>query len=323
VEIRPLFTQVWFRLRLLRPAAPALFFKAPYVLWRCLLRLFALRGARAADLVVIEHQLFPYLPFALERWLLPRRTPWILEFDDAIYLTRFHGRKLARLMACATRVVVGNRTLAEHARRFQPAVEVVPTSLDLDRFPDPRSCALQEDGREGPLRVGWIGLPSNLEALKLVEVPLRKLHRSAPLLLCVLSSGPVPELDLPVEAVEWSEEIEVDWLVGLDVGIMPLPDSPWSRGKCALKALQYFAAGVPVVAAPFGVNTEIIDPGRNGYLARDEQEWFAALLQLARDPALRRRVGLAGRETVEAGFALRRLTDRIATLWMKTARGAS
>ncbi|MFH0944201.1 MAG: glycosyltransferase family 4 protein [Planctomycetota bacterium] len=315
MEMAPLFGKVWFRLIRIRNRPIRIALKLPYVAWRFLIRLGSLLGAARADLVVVEHQLFPYLPGWLEVPLLSRLRPWILEFDDAIYLTPFHRAKIAKLASRADRVIVGNQFLARFAGESGGTVSVIPTAVDPARFvPAPRRNASPVT----PLVVGWIGLPCNLNALKLIEAPLRRLHRQTPMVLRILSAGPPPDLDLPVETEEWSEEAEADWLREVQVGVMPLPDSDWSRGKCGLKILQFFAAGVPVVAAPSGVNGEIVRHGQNGFLAANDREWFEALERLAREPELRRRLGQAGRETVEAEYSVNRWTGQIAELWRST-----
>ena len=318
MEMAPLFGKAWFRLIRIRNRPLRIALKLPYVAWRFLLRLRSLMGAQRADLVVVEHQLFPYLPGWLEKPLLSRRRPWILEFDDAIYLTRFHRAKIAELASRADRVIVGNRFLARFARLSSGDVSVIPTTVDPDRFAaEPR----RNDSPDKPLVVGWIGLACNLNALKLIEAPLRRLHQQRPIVLRILSAGPPPDLDLPVVADEWSEEIEADWLRELQIGVMPLPENDWSRGKCGLKILQFFAAGVPVVASPPGVNGEMIQHGRNGFLAANDREWFLALERLARDPELRWKLGRSGRETVAAEYSMNLWAGRIAQLWRSTAGG--
>ncbi len=314
---RPLFGRTYFLLGRVRPAALRILLKCLYVPGRFLARLVELRAARGAHLVVVEHQLFPYLPDLGERLLRRSATPWILEFDDAIYLTRFHRAKIARLCRLADRVVVGNRFLAEFAARHNAAVAVVPTTVDLARF-TPRRPRAPAAG--APLVVGWIGLPYNFPALALLEAPLRELAVEVPLVLRVVSAGRPRLAGVPLEAVAWSLQGEAEQIARFDVGVMPLPDDEWSRGKCGLKILQCFAAGVPVVASPVGVNAELIEHGRNGLLASSAADWQRHLRALARDPELRARLGQEGRRTVEAGYSASAWAPRIAGLWQEVAR---
>lgn len=266
------------------------------------------------DLVVVGGQLFPYLPAFTELPLFRGRTPVVLEFDDAIYLTPFHGRKLARLVEATRLVLAGNAELASFAGARGAEVAVVPTVIDVDRY-RPRA-----DHRDrGRFVVGWIGLPYNFPSLARLAGPLARLAREVPLELRVISSA-APELPgVPLRFVPWDEATEVVALADLDAGVMPLPDDPWSRGKCGLKLLQYMAAGVPAVASPVGVNREIVEDGRNGRLASGDDEWFEALRDLAHSPSLRGRLGAAGRRTVEVRYSLATWVPRVAALYRAAA----
>lgn len=314
---RPLFGVTWFRLLRIRPRWLATLLKCGYVPLRFAVRLVQLIGLGAPDLVVIEHQLFPYLPAFAEAWLSARGQRWTVEFDDAIHLTRFHLSKMKSLVRQAARVIVGNSTLAAFAREHSKAVAIVPTTIPLSRYPLPawpRSAV-----RAGPRVIGWIGLPYNFDALRILAEPLRQLAQEMPLLLRVVSSGDPHLAGVPVEVVEWSYATEIELLSSFDVGVMPLVDDPWSRGKCGLKILQYFAAGVPVVASPVGVNRDIIEHGVNGYLADDAAAWLVALRRLLAEPGQAAALAQAGRATVEQHYSAEVWAPRIAALWRETA----
>lgn len=321
VELAPLFDEGWFRILETRPAAWRTLLKAGYSLGRLLARAAQARRADRGghDLVLIEQQLFPYLPWALERLLWPRRTPVLLEFDDAIWLTFAHERKLSRACARADAVLVGNEFLAGFARRGARRVEVIPTTIDLSRYPS----APPPPAAGRPLRLGWIGLRYNLGFLSPLAGPLRRLAaQGVPLELRVISSA-APEgpewRGLPVVHRPWSEAGEVAEMQACDAGLMPLPDDDWARGKCALKLLQFMAAGRPVVASPVGVNRELLRHGENGLLAADEAGWEDALRRLASDPGLRERLGAAGRASVESGYSLSGWAGRLAETYRLTA----
>ncbi|HEY8368800.1 MAG TPA: glycosyltransferase family 4 protein [Thermodesulfobacteriota bacterium] len=278
-------------------------------------RLADLAGDPRADLVVIERQLFPYWPAACELACLRGEVPVVLEFDDAIYLTPGHRGKLARLLAAVRLAIVGNASLADFAGRFAREVAIVPTVVDVERY---RPRLRHEDGER--FVVGWIGLPYNFPALERLAAPLARLAREVPLELHVVSRGAPRLPGVPVREVPWSEATEADLLARLDVGVMPLPDDEWSRGKCGLKLLQYMAAGIPAVASPVGVNREIVADGENGRLASTEGDWYEALRDLARSPALRARLGAAGRRTVEQRYSLEVWAPRVAALYRSAAR---
>ncbi len=266
------------------------------------------------DLVVVERQIFPYLPAWTERPFRRRRPPVALEFDDAIYLSPGHRRKLTRLLRAARLALVGNAELAAFAERHCRDVAIVPTVVDVDRYPPKR-----DYGDRDRFVVGWIGLPYNLPSLRRLAWPLARLAREVPLELRVISTA-APEIPgVPVRLIPWTEETETSSLADLDVGVMPLPDDAWSRGKCGLKLLQYMAAGVPAVASPVGVNREIVTDGENGRLADTDEEWVATLRDLAWSPTLRARLGAAGRRTVEARYSLAGWAPRLAGLYRAVA----
>lgn len=315
VEVRPLFGDgyldvaadpSWWRRSLRRAGTAAVAYSR---------RAADLLAAGPADLVVVERQLFPYLPAFVEAPLFRGRAPVALEFDDAIHLTAGHRRKLERLVARARLVLVGNAELAAFAEPLAREVAVVPTVVDLDRYavrPDP----IQRDR----FVVGWIGLPYNLPSLARLAGPLARLAREVPLEVRVISSARPRLPGVAVRLVPWDEATEGAALADLDVGVMPLPDDPWSRGKCGLKLLQYMAAGVAPVASPVGVNREIVADGVNGRLASTENEWLSALVDLARSPVERARLGRAARWTVEARYSLATWLPRLAALYREAAR---
>jgi len=317
----PLFGRTWFAILEVRPAPLRALLKAPYSLVRLLVRVLQARRAALgdADVVLVEQQLFPYLPAALEELLWPARKPTILEFDDAIWLTPGHGDKLKRLCARASLVIAGNDFLAAFARASARRVQAIPTTVDTTRYrTGPRT-------PDGTLRVGWIGLRYNLPYLAALAGPLRGLSsRGIPCELRVISSG----LPGPAERWEgvhlvqrpWSEATEADEIAACDVGVMPLPDTPWAAGKCGLKLLQFMAAGRPVVASPVGVNLQIIRPGENGLLAADAVQWEAALQRLHAEPGLAVRLAGAGRSTVEQRYSLTRGAALVAETYRLASR---
>jgi glycosyltransferase involved in cell wall biosynthesis len=288
-------------------------------------RLRALRKARAYDAVWIEKEALPWLPAFVELSLLPRRVPLIADYDDAVFhrydqnrralVRRLLGRKLDKVMRRADLVVAGNDYLAARARQVgAPRVEVVPTVVDLDRYP------LAPRTRSGPLTIGWIGTPSTMEYFDPLKPLLRELSRELPMRVVAIGARPDQMSGEPFEAVAWSEEGEVDALRALDIGVMPLPDTPWERGKCGYKLIQYMAVGLPVVASPVGVNSRLVREGANGYLAADEEGWKQALRALAADPERRLAFGEAGRGLVEEQYTLQVQAPRLARLIRETVQ---
>lgn len=329
VSVRPLFGAAWFAL-LERPPGPLrAALKGAYSAGRLVARVAQVLAARAArpDLVLVEQQLFPYLPAWIELLLWPRATPTVVELDDAIHLTPGHGPKLARLWARADLVIAGNRFLEEAVAPHARAVAVIPTTVDLARYERARQVQLARRSERARnrdrLRVGWIGLRYNLPYLAEVAPRVAVVQGGAE--LRVISSGlPAgPAFDgVTLVHRPWSLATEADEVGACDVGIMPLPDDAWARGKCGLKLLQCMAAGVPVVASPVGVNADIVRHRENGLLARTPAEWQAALDELAASPALAARLGDAGRATVESAYSLAAGAELVAKAYRFAARRA-
>jgi glycosyltransferase involved in cell wall biosynthesis len=274
--------------------------------------------AREFDLVWIEKELFPFLPGPFEARLSRLGVPYVVDYDDATFhrydlhgsalVRRLLGRKLVPLIRSARLVTAGNAYLANYARRSGgKSVEVVPTVVDLDRYP----VAPDTEGSE--YRIGWIGSPSTTVLLSRVRRPLERLASERPVRLVTIGAGRLPEIDVPSEQHPWTEETEAALLSGVHVGIMPLDDEPWQRGKCGYKLIQYMACGKPVVASPVGMNKEIVTRDV-GCLALGDEQWYMALLQLGRDPRLRARMGRAGRADVERTYSLQVQAPRVARL---------
>ena len=247
----------------------------------------------------------------------------VYDFDDAIYYAKPDGpgeapdrsprrvRKFRATCAAADLVTAGNATLAAAARLAARRVEVVPTGIDLAPYPAPAS---RPPGQGG--RIAWIGLPGNLPYLDLVGEPLARLAARRPgVRLTVVSERPPERFPAPVEFVPWSAKTEAEALAACDVGIMPLEDDDWTRGKGGFKLLQYMAAGLPTVASPVGVNREITQEGETGFLAASPEDWERSLDRLLGDAELRRRMGLAGRRRVEERYAMPIVSERVVRLY--------
>ena len=294
------------------------------------LRCYAQRAIDVArqpppDLRWIEKELWPYAPAWLERALVSRR-PYALDLDDAIFhnydrhpraLVRWGwGRKIDRLMQGAALVTAGNAYLAERALEAGARwVEIVPTVIDLERYP-PRTHTTPGNA---PIDIAWIGSPVTVAYLQALAEPLQQLAARHRVRLVVIGADAPSLPGVQVVAKPWSADTEAADLAACHIGVMPLPDSPWERGKCGYKLIQYMACGLPVVASPVGVNCEIVQPGRNGLLATDGAQWLSALEQLVTDPALRQRLGRAGREIVERQYSVQAHAPRLAALLRQAA----
>jgi glycosyltransferase involved in cell wall biosynthesis len=214
-------------------------------------------------------------------------------------------------------VVVGNDYLATHARRAGARqIAHIPTVIDLTHYtvaPSP----------DGPFSVGWIGMPPTAKYLDQIQDALVEVCRDGDVRITLV--GVTPEHvnfgGFPLETRPWSEATEVIELQRFHAGIMPLLDEPWTRGKCGYKLVQYMACGLPVVASPVGANTQIVEPGVNGLLAKTPADWVHALRTLKSSPDLRARMGQAGRAKVEAEYCLQVTAPKLLALLGSAAQG--
>jgi glycosyltransferase involved in cell wall biosynthesis len=281
------------------------------------------RLSSAAAVVLAKTKLHPPEARLLRRWC--RRV--VYDFDDAVYTVRprrvghrpaqspLRQWRFATLCGIADLVLACNETLAARARPHAKRVEVVPTPVDLERYPkDPPS-------RSPARTLVWIGMPENLRYLELVHSALARLAGEfRDLTLRIISSAAPPWTDVPIELVPWSEAGEVDALRTADIGIMPLSDDHWSNGKCSFKLVQYMAASLPCVASRVAMNCEVVTPGRNGYLAATAVEWENHLRALLTEDDRGRSLGRAGRQLVEQRFDRRLVAPHTAELIAAVAR---
>ena len=284
-----------------------------------LLRLLRLARSPSFDLVWIEYELFPWLPALGERLLALGRIPYVVDYDDAIYhryelhpnriVQGVLSRKIDVIMRNATVVIVGNSYLEERAHAAGARnVECLPTVVDLTRYPP-----TPPTGRTVST-LGWIGSPSTVGYLSLIAPVLSDFCREHDARLVVVGAREAALEGIPVEFKPWSETTEVDDIQRFDVGLMPLPDEPWERGKCGYKLIQYMACARPVIASPVGANRQIVEHGVNGFLATTDDEWRSALDMLYAAPELRARLGAAGRRKVETAYCTRVTAPRLANL---------
>lgn len=272
-------------------------------------RIVSLMGIRAYDLIWIEAEVLPWLPAWIETAMARAGIPYIVEYDDAIFhrydnhtnhvIRKVLGHKIDRVMRHSKAVIAGSEYLAERATKAGAArVVLIPTSIDLNRYP--RSPTEPND----IFTIGWIGSPATAHYLRLLNNVFPAIARDHPLRIKVVGAQ-AAHFQLPDVAIEysdWSEQTEVDEILSFDIGIMPLSDTPWERGKCGYKLIQYMGCHKPVVASPVGANLRIVEHGVNGFLASTESEWRAALLELLHNPGLRIRLGQAGRAVVEREY---------------------
>lgn len=266
---------------------------------------------KKTDVVIVHIELFPFIPGFFERFLVIRGIKLIYDFDDAFFhLYEHHESKLVRILLSekirriirrSSGVVAGNRYLEAYARKENSKVVVIPSVIDLQRFPRIR---VREKSGESFV-IGWIGTPATSSQLKLIHRALKEFCLSRAVRIVLVGSGEISLEGLPLEIRAWTEESEVGAIQEFDVGIMPLFDHAFNRGKGGMKLIQYMACGVPVIASPVGFNNEIVDHGENGFLASTEQDWVNCLVRLYDDKHLSTKLGNFGRKTIEDRYCLR------------------
>jgi Glycosyltransferase len=267
------------------------------------------KAAAGYDLVYVFREAALLGPAWFERSIAKSGVPMVFDFDDAVFVAykspsngylsylKFPG-KTATICRLSAHVMAGNQYLADYALKENRNVTIIPTTIDTEKY-----IPLERTSEPETVTIGWSGSFSTVQHLDTIREVLQELAKTEKFKLRVIGT---PEYDLEgveTEAIQWRSETEIADLQQIDIGLMPLPDEDWSRGKCGLKALQYMALGIPTICSPVGVNSSIIQDGENGYLADCKDEWIAKLKLMLHSPELRQRIGMAGRKTVEDGYS--------------------
>jgi glycosyltransferase involved in cell wall biosynthesis len=289
--------------------------KALHTIYCSVRRLVRLTTLSDFDLIFIHREAFPFFTPACEEWVLGRHQKVVFSFDDAIFAAHpdasqlnhpwlYHfkyGHSIERVIARSVHIVAGNQALAEYARPFNSRITVIPTVVDCERY----QYKPVSDGRR-PLTIGWMGSRSTASYLFHIAPALKKLAGTFRGRVEFQFVG-CPDLRLDIPRASYRPfclQSEISDLQSLDIGLMPMPDTTWTRGKCAFKAVQYMAMGIPTVASPVGSTLELIQQGHNGFLADSSDQWLHHLEQLVADATLRRKMSLRARHTIEGNYSL-------------------
>jgi len=276
-------------------------------------RIFDLIRMDSFDIVFIHRESWPLGFIIFEKIILFRKKPIIFDFDDAIFLTnvskannfieRFKNpQKIFKIISLSNHVIAGNRYLADFALKFNKNVTIVPSAIDTE------NCFPKKDVKQfkHELVVGWIGSVTTAEFLKPMDNVFKKLSEKYKYLTFkIVGTDFYGENLNNLIFKRWSLNEEQADLQNFDIGIMPMPDNAWTRGKCGFKAILYMAVGIPVVCSPVGVNREIINDGINGFFAETDNGWIEKLSLLIEDAGLRNKIGLAGRKTIEEKYSIK------------------
>ena len=280
-------------------------------------RMSVVKKAKEYDLVYILREAALLGPPVFEKLIHQRHVPIVFDFDDAVFVSyrspsngylsylKF-ASKTKTICRMASHVLAGNPYLAAYARQVNDRVTVIPSTIDTEKYRPS-----QPIESSGPAVIGWTGSHSTIQHLDTLRGALKKLAEKESFRLRVIGTREYECSSIDVEAISWHADTEVQDLAGIDIGVMPLPDDKWSKGKCGMKALQFMALGIPTICSPVGVNTDIIQDDQNGFIAATEDEWVEKLSRLLRSAELRQRLGHAGRVTVEEKYSAITQTPRV------------
>lgn len=287
--------------------------------------------AVTADFVFVHREVMPIGP-PIAEWLIKHvlRKKIIYDFDDAIWMTdktkesvleriiRWRS-KVGGICTWSYKVSCGNQYLADFAQQFNANVLVNPTTIDTEEVHNPTlfdKHKMREEKKISGVVIGWTGSHSTLKYLEEIEPVLIELENQNPEISLVVIADKPPQLKLKrLLFYKWSKETEIKNLMLVDIGIMPLPNDQWAKGKCGFKALQYMALGIPTVVSPIGVNTTIIQHGENGFCCSAREEWREIINLLVKDDSLRAKTGNAGKQTVLNHYSVKSNSDVFLSLF--------
>lgn len=276
-------------------------------------RFFSLFRVKKYNCLVIEKELFPYIPAIFEKLLALFNVKYIVDYDDAIFhnydlgsnpvIRFFLKKKIDKVMRYSRVVVAGNSYLANKALQARAKdVQIIPTVIDIDRYKEKQ--AFSQEANE--IVIGWIGTISTIRHVKDIQEVLKKLVDKYNVSVCIVGVNDSLGLGDNEKHVEWSEESEVDSILTFDIGIMPLIEGAFEKGKCGYKIIQYMGCGLPVVATAFGANVDIIKQGYNGYLAESKEDWYNYLEKYILDVQLSMQHGKNGRLMAEDIYSVQK-----------------
>jgi glycosyltransferase involved in cell wall biosynthesis len=283
-------------------------------------RLIKLSQISKYNKIVIEKELFPYLPPIFEKWLKRKNICYVVDYDDAIFhnydqsanplIRKILGRKIETVMKNANIVTVGNIYLAEYASNAGAKnIEIIPTVIDLERY------QVKKHRNDNIVVFGWIGTKTTFEKhllpyMHLIHNTIEKFNVE----FHVVGIDRNNELNGKVKYISWSEDTEVQSILDFDVGIMPLTNSLWEKGKCAYKLIQYMGCGIPVIASDVGMNKEVVQNQINGFVVNSDAEWLKAFSLLASNYELRKKMGYNGRKLVEEKYCIQKTSGYLIKL---------
>lgn len=284
-------------------------------------RVHKLLSAQTYGVLWVEKELFPWLPCLFENLFLRNCDRIIVDFDDAVFL-RYQQHKSSfvrwqlkdkfdRIMCKADHVTVGSRYLFDYAKSLGANVSLLPSVVDLEKY------HVRNEPNKNITTVGWIGSPATEKYLLGISDVLKRLAGLESIQITAVGAASPLLSELNIQILPWTLDTEVRRIQQFDIGIMPLQDSQWERGKCGYKLIQYMACGIPSVASSVGMNCEIIEHGKDGFLVRTSEEWIDAINTLLNDGDLYKSVSANAREKVEQRFSVQSCLDEFISVLSK------
>ena len=291
-------------------------------------RILVMKTIHKYDVVWIEKEALPWMPLWLEKLLL-KGSKYVLDFDDATFhdydqhrlkiVRILYNNRIDELMKRSILVVVGNSYLAKRAKNSGANnVHIIPTVIDIDRY---QILENEKNHNSDNLpSIVWIGSPSTAKYIYLIKDSLRILSKKYKYVLKIIGANSIEIEGVNIEIINWSEDTEINNIMTSDIGIMPLNDSCWEKGKCGYKIIQYMACGLPSVASAVGANVEIINSSAVGFLASNQKDWETALELLLQDQKLRVSIGNKARERVEQNYCIQKTESDMKKLLISASR---
>ncbi len=297
---------------------PGNYLKKAWILFKSIfIRFKDLQRAKKFDIIFIQREALLLGSSYFEKQFY-KNNKVVFDFDDSIWLldTSPENKKFEFLknpnktkinIAHANCVIAGNTFLANYAKSFNPNTVIIPTTIDSDfHIPKPELRGFDSAQPDKKIVIGWSGSISTIKHFEIAIPALKEIQNKYPnkVEFHIIGQGSYVHPEIKVISKNWSTQTEVDDLNQFDIGIMPLPNDEWVKGKCGLKGLSYMACGVTTLMSDVGVNSEIIEHGKNGFLATTQQEWVSYLSQLIENVELRNKMGQEGRETVVKNYSV-------------------
>ena len=270
------------------------------------------------DLVFIHRETCPIGPAFFEWWIARvAKKKIVYDFDDAIWISNTTNAwihrlknpgKTRKICTWSSMIFVGNQFLADFASQYNNSVIIIPTTIDTANH---HNTTKEYPEEKDALCIGWTGSHSTLPYLTEIDGALNQIQNKYAVQIKIIANSRPANLGVAFHFEAWDKQREIDQLLDIDIGIMPLPDKEWAQGKCAFKALQYLSLEIPCIASPVGANKKVVLPNVNGFWAESEEEWVQALEMLLLDGPLRKKMGKAGRRHVEKNYSVSSQRDLI------------